>query len=37
VLLDQAPLADIPLLALSAVEEAGFIGRVWDTLTLWLK
>ncbi len=37
VLLDQAPLVDIPLLALSAVEEAGFIGRAWDTLTLWLK
>jgi D-alanyl-D-alanine carboxypeptidase (penicillin-binding protein 5/6) len=37
VMLDKAPLVDIPLLALSAVEEAGFIGRTWDTLTLWLK
>ena len=37
VLLNQAPLVEIPLLALSAVEEAGFLGRTWDTLTLWLK
>ena len=37
VLLDKAPLVDIPLVALSSVEEAGFIGRTWDTLTLWLK
>jgi len=37
VLLDKTPLVDIPLVALSTVEEAGFIGRTWDTLTLWLK
>jgi D-alanyl-D-alanine carboxypeptidase (penicillin-binding protein 5/6) len=37
VLLDQAPLTEIPLVALSTVEEAGFIGRTWDSLTLWLK
>ncbi len=37
VLLNQAPLVEIPLLALSTVEEAGFLGRTWDTLTLWLK
>ena len=37
VLLDQAPLVDIPLLALSEVGEAGFLGRGWDTLKLWLK
>ena len=37
VLLDKAPLVDIPLVALNSVEEAGFIGRTWDTLTLWLK
>ena len=37
VLMNQAPLVEIPLLALSAVEEAGFFGRTWDTLTLWLK
>jgi D-alanyl-D-alanine carboxypeptidase (penicillin-binding protein 5/6) len=37
VMLDQVPLADIPLLALTSVEEAGFVGRTWDSLTLWLK
>ena len=37
VMLDQVPLTEIPLLALSGVEEAGFIGRTWDSLTLWLK
>jgi D-alanyl-D-alanine carboxypeptidase (penicillin-binding protein 5/6) len=37
VMLDQTPLTDIPLVALSGVEEAGFIGRTWDSLTLWLK
>jgi D-alanyl-D-alanine carboxypeptidase (penicillin-binding protein 5/6) len=37
VLLDQTPLAEIPLVALASVEEAGFFGRTWDTLTLWLK
>ena len=37
VMLDQAPLTEIPLVALSGVEEAGFIGRTWDSLTLWLK
>ena len=37
VMLDQAPLVDIPLVALSEVGEAGFLGRGWDTLKLWLK
>jgi D-alanyl-D-alanine carboxypeptidase (penicillin-binding protein 5/6) len=37
VMLDQAPLTEIPLLALSQVDEAGFFGRTWDALTLWLK
>ncbi|MSQ66283.1 MAG: D-alanyl-D-alanine carboxypeptidase [Limnohabitans sp.] len=37
VLLNQAPLVEIPLVALSSVEEAGFLGRTWDTLTLRLK
>jgi D-alanyl-D-alanine carboxypeptidase (penicillin-binding protein 5/6) len=37
VMLDQAPLTEIPLLALAGVEEAGFFGRTWDALTLWLK
>jgi len=37
VMLDQQPLTEIPLLALTSVEEAGFVGRTWDALTLWLK
>jgi D-alanyl-D-alanine carboxypeptidase (penicillin-binding protein 5/6) len=37
VLLDQTPLVEIPLVTLSGVEEAGFFGRTWDSLTLWLK
>jgi D-alanyl-D-alanine carboxypeptidase (penicillin-binding protein 5/6) len=37
VMLDQTPLTEIPLLALSDVQEAGFFGRTWDALTLWLK
>jgi D-alanyl-D-alanine carboxypeptidase (penicillin-binding protein 5/6) len=37
VMLDQAPLSEIPLIALAGVEEAGFFGRTWDALTLWLK
>jgi len=37
VMLDQVPLTEIRLLALSDVQEAGFFGRTWDALTLWLK
>ncbi len=29
-------LAERPLLALAAVEEAGFFGRAWDTIRLWI-
>jgi serine-type D-Ala-D-Ala carboxypeptidase (penicillin-binding protein 5/6) len=28
--------AQQPVLALAAVEEAGFIGRLWDTMRLWI-
>jgi D-alanyl-D-alanine carboxypeptidase (penicillin-binding protein 5/6) len=31
------PVADIPLLALTAVEQAGVLGRAWDALRLWIK
>jgi D-alanyl-D-alanine carboxypeptidase (penicillin-binding protein 5/6) len=31
------PLAEHPLLALEPVAPAGFFGRAWDTLRLWLK
>lgn len=30
-------LAEFPLVALEAVEEAGFLGRVWDAMRLWIK
>lgn len=32
-----APVAEVPLLALEAVEEAGVIGRAWDAVRLWIK
>lgn len=35
--LDDKPLADHPLIALEEVEQAGFLGRTWDTLQLWFK
>ncbi|HZQ74032.1 MAG TPA: D-alanyl-D-alanine carboxypeptidase family protein [Burkholderiales bacterium] len=31
------PLEELPLLALEPVAPAGFFGRAWDTLRLWLK
>ena len=30
-------LAEVPLLALQGVEQAGVIGRTWDALRLWIK
>ncbi len=32
-----APVAQVPLVALEAVEEAGVIGRAWDAIRLWIK
>ncbi|MGI9152241.1 MAG: D-alanyl-D-alanine carboxypeptidase family protein [Limnohabitans sp.] len=37
VTLDQKPLVDVPLVVLETVEQAGFIGRAWDTVRLWVK
>ena len=31
------PIAEIPLLALHGVEQAGVLGRAWDALRLWIK
>jgi D-alanyl-D-alanine carboxypeptidase (penicillin-binding protein 5/6) len=28
---------DIPLVALETVEEAGILGRAWDSIRLWIK
>jgi serine-type D-Ala-D-Ala carboxypeptidase (penicillin-binding protein 5/6) len=30
-------IAEVPLLALDAVEEAGVLGRAWDAIRLWIK
>jgi D-alanyl-D-alanine carboxypeptidase (penicillin-binding protein 5/6) len=35
--LDQKPLVDVPLLVLETVEQAGFMGRAWDAVRLWVK
>jgi len=37
VTLDQKPLVDVPLLVLETVEQAGFMGRAWDAVRLWVK
>ena len=34
---NPAPMAEVPLVALQAVEEAGIIGRAWDSIRLWIK
>ena len=33
----EQSLADVPLVALDAVEQAGFLGRTWDSVRLWIK
>ncbi|MHB1198824.1 MAG: D-alanyl-D-alanine carboxypeptidase family protein [Polaromonas sp.] len=39
VMLDDnpTPVAEVPLMALQAVEEAGIFGRAWDSIRLWIK
>jgi len=37
VTLEDQLVGEYPLIALEAVPEAGFFGRTWDTLRLWLK
>ena len=34
---NPAPVAEVPLVALEAVEEAGVLGRAWDSIRLWIK
>jgi len=34
---DGKPYGEYPLIALEPVPQAGFFGRTWDTLRLWLK
>ena len=33
----EQPLAEVPLMALEPVEEAGFLGRAWGAMRLWIK
>ena len=33
----EQSLADVPLVTLDAVEQAGFLGRAWDSVRLWIK
>ena len=35
--LGEQALADVPLVALEAVEQAGVLGRAWDAVRLWIK
>jgi D-alanyl-D-alanine carboxypeptidase (penicillin-binding protein 5/6) len=35
--LGEQALAEIPLTALEAVEQAGVVGRAWDAIRLWIK
>jgi len=32
-----APVAELPLVVLEAVEQAGLFGRAWDAIRLWIK
>ncbi len=34
---NPVPVAEVPLVALEAVEEAGIFGRAWDSIRLWIK
>jgi serine-type D-Ala-D-Ala carboxypeptidase (penicillin-binding protein 5/6) len=34
---NPTPVAEVPLVALEAVEEAGVLGRAWDSIRLWIK
>ena len=33
----EQTVAEIPLIALEAVEQAGVLGRAWDSIRLWIK
>ena len=37
VMLGDQQLAEVPLVALEGVEQAGFLGRAWDAIRLWIK
>lgn len=35
--LGEQPVAEVPLVALETVEQAGIFGRAWDAIRLWIK
>ncbi len=37
VMVGEQTVADIPLIALEGVEQAGLLGRAWDSIRLWIK
>ncbi len=37
VLVGEQTVAEVPLMALDAVEQAGVLGRAWDAIRLWIK
>lgn len=37
VLAGDKPVAEVPLLALETVEQAGVLGRAWDAVRLWIR
>jgi len=37
VTLGDEPVAEVPLMALDAVQQAGVLGRAWDAVRLWIK
>ena len=32
-----APVLEVPLTVMEGVEQAGFFGRAWDAIRLWIK
>ncbi|MFN7855974.1 MAG: D-alanyl-D-alanine carboxypeptidase family protein [Acidovorax sp.] len=37
VVMGEQALAEVPLVALDAVDQAGILGRAWDSIRLWIK
>ncbi len=37
IMLGDQPVADVPLVTLESVEQAGVLGRAWDAVRLWIK
>ena len=33
----EQTVGEVPLLALEAVEQAGVLGRAWDSIRLWIR